>query len=714
MQEDRPASSDREVSWKLLAVLALVLAIVAFAPSMFGEFIYDDQPLIVQNPYAHSFAYLKRWFNTDFWDTGEEIKRFGNRLVYYRPAISLSYALDWKVGGGEPLIFHLTNLLWHGAASLLAFLVLRRWIGAVVPAFLAAALFALHPTKAESVAWIAGRTDVFCVVAVLVAAEGMARRIRGEKFGLAIEIGGTVLAYLTKEQAIVLPAFAAVEVWVLLGRPAIDLDAAKKMIRGALPQLGLALVYLAIRSKVLPVRRNIIGGGFRTSEYFGQIAETFGRYLELTIFPHDLSVQQALVQTNQGKLVLSARYVIMGTGALVALVVLALAMRKRAPAVTLGIALFFVTILPTSNVLPMGMLTMISERFLYMPVLGLCFALGWGLHVVGTEGSTRARIAYAVAATCAVASMIASMRRSDDYVDRHRFWAREMSLHPDSVEAWRFAVAEAIEAKRYDDALHAMMRGAQLASQRYAHTGTEADFIVEAADILSMLTPDLQEADLRAIDQFYAELLQPEPGVATLAVGPARIRIARQAATIKPRIKALRPLIFTSRALIASRLGDDVAAFSFANAARSECPQCVKQVTAVSVVQARAGDYAHAFATLDEISAFAGESAVKEQRAMIEKAELYGKQSQGAPEGPIKLQLRALELSTLDAWGRAYKVLRDYKEGIKKAPGFAIGFAELAFRAGDTATAREVLGAVIPAEKIDPTLRDWSKKMGWQ
>jgi hypothetical protein len=701
------------VSWKLLAIAALVLGIVAFAPSMFGEYIYDDSPLIVQNPYAHSFAYWKRWFTTDFWDTGEEIKRFGNRLVYYRPAISVSYALDWKLGGGEPVVFHLTNLLWHGAASLLAFFVLRRWIGSVVPAFLAAALFALHPTKAESVAWIAGRTDVFCTVAILVAAEGMARRMRGQKLGLAIEIAGTVLAYLTKEQAIVLPAFAAIEAWVLLGRPAIDFDSTKKIVRSALPQLGLAVVYLAIRTKVLPVRRNIIGGSFRSYEYFGQIAETFGRYLELTLYPHDLSVQQALVQTQQGKLVLSVRYVVMGTGALIALVATAIAMRRRAPAVTIGIALFFVTILPTSNVLPMGMLTMISERFLYLPTLGLALAIGWGLHVASEAGERRARIAYATAAACALVLLASSMRRSEDFLDKRRFWAREMSLHTDSVEAWRFAVADAVEGKRYPDALRAMMRGAQLASQRYSHTGTEADFIVEAADILGILTPDLREDDLLAIDKFYVELLSPEPGYATLDVGPARIRLARQGASIKPRLKALRPLILAARALIASRRGDDVAAFALADSARNDCPQCVKQVATVAVVHARAGDYAYAYKTLDEIAAFAGEDSVKEQRATIKKAELYAKQAESAPEGPIKLQLRGLELSTLDAWGRAYKVLRDYKEPIKKAPGFAIGFAELAFRAGDTATAREVLAAVMPQEKIEPTFREWSKKMGW-
>lgn len=216
MQDERPKPK-RDVSWKLLAILALALGAIAFAPAMSGEFIYDDVPLIGQNPNVHGFAEWKRWFTTDFWDIGEENRRFGRRIIYFRPAISASYALDWKIGGGDPFVFHVTNLLWHAAASLLAYLALRRWLGSTIPAFVAAALFFLHPTKAESVAWIAGRTDVFCLVAVLLAAEGMARRIRGQKGGLALEIAATVLAYTTKEQAIMLPVFAAVETWVFLG-----------------------------------------------------------------------------------------------------------------------------------------------------------------------------------------------------------------------------------------------------------------------------------------------------------------------------------------------------------------------------------------------------------------------------------------------------------------------------------------------------------------
>src|SRR5262249_26994250 len=161
----------------------------------------------------HSFAWVGRWLHTDFWNVGEDVRRFGSPMVYWRPGITATYAVDWSLSNGSPVFFHVMNLLYQAAVCALAFAVLRRGIRKSIPAFVAALLFAIHPTKAESVAWIAGRTDVICMLAVLIAAQGIAWRLAGRRLGLALEIGGTAIAYLTKEQAIVLPAFALVEAW---------------------------------------------------------------------------------------------------------------------------------------------------------------------------------------------------------------------------------------------------------------------------------------------------------------------------------------------------------------------------------------------------------------------------------------------------------------------------------------------------------------------
>src|SRR4051812_10573965 len=204
------------------SVLAGAVAAIAagvFGPSLAGGWIYDDNPLIADNLYVHSLRWWSRWFTHDFWDVNEELKLLENRMVYWRPSVTASYALDWQLGQGSPVVFHISNLVWHAVASLLAFSVLRRWVGATIPALLGALLFAIHPTKAESVAWIAGRTDVLCAVAMLLAAQGCKRRLRGERGGIWLELGATALAYTIKEQAITMPAFIAVEIWVALGRP---------------------------------------------------------------------------------------------------------------------------------------------------------------------------------------------------------------------------------------------------------------------------------------------------------------------------------------------------------------------------------------------------------------------------------------------------------------------------------------------------------------
>ena len=239
--------------WQLALAIGLLAAAV-FMPSIAGGWIYDDQLLISNNHYVHSLSWWPRWFVTDFWDLGEEFTRVSGRIAYWRPMISATYAVDWTLSHGSPLWFHIVNFAWHAAVGALTFLVLRRWLGAVWPAVVASLLFAVHPTKAESVAWIAGRTDVLCVAAMLFASEGVARRLAGKRGGIVMEFVGTLLAYTTKEQAIVLPAFVIIEAWVAAGRPALALRPVVRLAKVAAPQIIIAVAYLLVRKLVLPIQ----------------------------------------------------------------------------------------------------------------------------------------------------------------------------------------------------------------------------------------------------------------------------------------------------------------------------------------------------------------------------------------------------------------------------------------------------------------------------
>ncbi|HVZ31876.1 MAG TPA: hypothetical protein VG963_05590, partial [Polyangiaceae bacterium] len=122
--------------------------------------------LIVENDYVQHLEYAWRAFGTDFWNTSE-LGDHGIGLKYYRPLVTISYLVNYLMAGGSAWVFHLTNVLLHGGVVYLSVRIGQRWLKSTTLAIFAAAIFALHPTRAESVVWIAGRTDVLMALFAL-------------------------------------------------------------------------------------------------------------------------------------------------------------------------------------------------------------------------------------------------------------------------------------------------------------------------------------------------------------------------------------------------------------------------------------------------------------------------------------------------------------------------------------------------------------------
>jgi hypothetical protein len=691
--------------WLVIAIA--VLGSIVFVPSITGSWVFDDRPLIAENPFVHSFAWAGRWFVTDFWNVGEEVRRFGSAITYWRPGITVTYAVDWAIGGGSPVVFHVMNLLYQACVCVLAFFVLRRWIGKAIPAAAAALVFAIHPTKAESVAWIAGRTDVICMLAVLVASQGMAWRLAGRRLGYVLEIAGTVVAYLCKEQAIVLPAFAAVEAWLALGRPAIDVTTIRKLIPRVIPQTVLAVGYLVIRAAVLPIQSSVGASKLAPLDHLVAVLETFGRFASLTFAPHELSLQHGLVHLSGGEPIRSIAYAIVGASVLVAFLAGAFLARKRWPWLTLGIAFFLVTIAPTSNIVYAGMETLVSERFLYLPVFGLAWQAG---ELLARVPSRYVRPAYALTAAVAIAFAMLSLSRSADFVDERAFWARELELHPDSKQAMQYAVTTANREARYRDGLALLLHMHERMDRYDRDPGRDIFFAHQVADVTSRLLPDNRKAELRAIDRFVEQLLAGNP--ASLHVLEVRLDIGALKDEYRREVTRFAPLFLALRAELAGRLGDDAHAIVLAEQARGLCGRCSTTVHIIAIAYARAGRYTDSLAVLDETSGLVPEKVIEVARSHVEKA-MAAHAEAARTEGPAQLRARAQELAALELWGRAYDVLAPYKDQLKQAPGAAKGFAELAFRAGEPAIAREVLAASLSAAEIEELLTEWATKMGW-
>lgn len=146
---------------KSLGWLGLLLAVTALAylPSLSGDFVWDDRPLIVDDDSIHTLSEPWRHFTHLFWSS----PLAAQARSFYRPLVTLSYAIDWSWSGGNPFSFRVVNLLLHLMCGLLLHGVARAWGAEGTRALAAAALYLLLPRATECVAWISGRTDLFAL-----------------------------------------------------------------------------------------------------------------------------------------------------------------------------------------------------------------------------------------------------------------------------------------------------------------------------------------------------------------------------------------------------------------------------------------------------------------------------------------------------------------------------------------------------------------------
>ena len=141
-QQRKPASGPAAaVCGLLLAAIAIV-----FGQTVQHDFVdYDDNTYVYDNPHVQSGLTPEGVG----WALGT------SHGCLWAPLTWTSYLLDFQLYGLRPWGYHLTNVLLHAANAIALFLVLRRATGDLWPSAFAAAIFALHPLQAESVAWVA-------------------------------------------------------------------------------------------------------------------------------------------------------------------------------------------------------------------------------------------------------------------------------------------------------------------------------------------------------------------------------------------------------------------------------------------------------------------------------------------------------------------------------------------------------------------------------
>jgi len=168
---------------------------------------FDDDKYVTRNP----------WVSAGITADGVRAA-FGDAAPFnWSPLVVLSLMLDTTLFGVDPAGFHTVNTALHALDAVLVYALLRVLTGALWPSAIAAALFALHPLRVESVAWVAGRKDVLSAAFGLCALIAYARFAqRGSQRAYGAALACTLAALLAKATWVTLPGlFLLLDYWPL-------------------------------------------------------------------------------------------------------------------------------------------------------------------------------------------------------------------------------------------------------------------------------------------------------------------------------------------------------------------------------------------------------------------------------------------------------------------------------------------------------------------
>jgi tetratricopeptide (TPR) repeat protein len=175
----------------LLGFFLMAVTLMAYQPVWHAGFIWDDDSMLLNNPLIRQVGgWHRAWFN-----------RAANDFV---PATITSLWLEWRLWGANPLGYHLDNVLLHACSALLLWRILLRL--KIPGAWLAAALFAVHPVNVESVAWVAQRKNTLAMLLLLASVQCyLTFEDSGKRRWFWLAAGMFLLAVMSKTAVVPLP-----------------------------------------------------------------------------------------------------------------------------------------------------------------------------------------------------------------------------------------------------------------------------------------------------------------------------------------------------------------------------------------------------------------------------------------------------------------------------------------------------------------------------
>jgi len=466
--------------YKHIIIFFLIVACsIAFGPIVNNDFVgYDDNRLIAENSFIQNGINAKsiKWA---FTDTHHE---------YWHPLTWLSLMLDWRLFGSNASGHHLVSLLLHIGVVLFLFLFLNKATKSLWPSAFAAAIFALHPLRVESVAWAAERKDVlsmFFGMATIYAYTYYSETRQILKYIICLIL--FALSIMSKPMLVTLPCvLLLLDYWPLARwqKPLAPMNtptmAAKnadentiRQMNSNIPKENKTTTSFKSRHTVmvnllwekvpffllsLPVSITVIGQ-LHTSNRMASLHEinfserminalmSYVSYLHKTFWPVDLAV------FYPHELSFQLWQILVATSALLIISTAVFYLAKKAPFLVVGWLWYLGTLFPVIGLMQTGYQAM-ADRYTYLPSIGIAIMLAWGVPYLIKRDNLRKNLLVLAAIAVLVIMTVLTWKQCQYWKNDRTLSTHALRVTENNYVAHNILAASLIREKRINEAIY--------------------------------------------------------------------------------------------------------------------------------------------------------------------------------------------------------------------------------------------------------------------
>lgn len=402
--------------YRLLTLVIALSVIAVFSPVLWHDFVsFDDHAFVLHNPYMQSGLTLDgiRWAFTSGYESN------------WIPLTWISHMLDVQLFGMNPAGHHVVNVVFHATSSVLLFVFLNRSTNAPWQSACVSFLFALHPLRVESVAWVAERKDVLSVFFMMLTLVAYSHYKQTPNTRTYLTTLGLFMAgLLSKPMLVSLPILLLLLDWWPLGRFS-DATIQNRFFSSRLFLEKIPFFILSFCSSLITYLVQHTAGtaeqSFTLAARSARVSVSYIDYLYKTVWPSKLAVIYPFSKYPPTSIEVAASAVL-----LMLITCAAIVYRKRYPYLMTGWLWYMVTMLPVIGLIQVGQHS-IADRYTYIPHIGIFLITAWGIPQLMGEWRWKGATLRIVSSVVLIAMIVLTSQQL-------RYWKNSGSLFSHALD----------------------------------------------------------------------------------------------------------------------------------------------------------------------------------------------------------------------------------------------------------------------------------------